>query len=230
MQRSEDVHAVLQVLKWSNDGLLSFLADRLESAKYRQLVSAGAPTPEEITAQYVKSQLTSVLYAVNNVCSGTEAHKAAVMATRIPLLLLQYLRRSASCSATPMSVAAGEYCRKHNPAVLCLDVHLAAVWCVINLLWSDKVAEGTSTGGDASASATQEGAAVVARAAALRRLGYEDVLKDVLEHSTCAASRQSAAGVGVGGRADTSGELRGCAGSQDLMERIQTALEKLRTR
>lgn len=200
-------------MAWSEGDLLNILEERLDPQLYQTLLTAAA---DGGNAQHdLKAQLVGVLYAVTNVCSGFEAHKAAVMNSKIPALLLQYLRIH---SSTPAAAAAGIGSSSTAAGHGLCDVHTAAVWCVINLLWCETAAEvsDTSNAQEASTSST-----AAARAAALKDLGYEDVLRSIL--ASCTAGSSSAAG-GSGAAVPL---LLGDSSSQDLIERVQTALQLL---
>eukprot|EP00878_Enallax_costatus_P014315 GHUV01014973.1.p1 GENE.GHUV01014973.1~~GHUV01014973.1.p1 ORF type:complete len:411 (+),score=143.93 GHUV01014973.1:1038-2270(+) len=224
-----------RLLAWSEGGLLPLLEDRLIPAHHAALLAAAQLPPAAavasagdltIASQIYREQLVSLLYAVNNVCSGSEAHKTAVMTSGIPGLLLQYLSISSSNSGgggggSQVAAAAVQPAGPAGPwsgiYPLC-DVRTAAVWCIINLLWCDPAVEasGTST---ASSSDVTAVAAAAAKAAALKDLGFEDALKGILAECAAAGSGGSSmAGVPA---------LLGDSARQDLLERAQTALQVL---
>jgi hypothetical protein len=183
----------LQLLQWCNNELLPLLESQLEPARYAPLFSASAqpagtasssssavPLPAGQHKQ-LQDALSGLLYVAANVCSGGEQHKAAVMASTLPSLLLTYLQlggqqmavAAAAAAAPSASAAPGssvEAAARHGQAgsVRSLwEVTLPVVWSVINLLWFQEVPVGrgprrpaaAAAGGDAGASASAAAAA-----------------------------------------------------------------------
>lgn len=83
---------------WAGPDLMSVLEEKLD------------PTNRWVAP----SMLVHALYTVVNILTGSEAHKAAVMLSNLPVLLLHHMRSSASA-----------------------EVRLPTVWCVINLTWPE---------------------------------------------------------------------------------------------
>jgi uncharacterized protein (DUF2237 family) len=234
-------HCWLQLTAWTGNGLLRLLEEQLDPALYTSLAAAaaddsGSSSSSSVAAeqqqQHLKARLVGLLYATANLCSVSEVHREAVVASKIPALLLQHVSARSSSSSSSSSRAA--------PAAWLQEVRLAAVWCVINMLWSEAGTAAAAAGSDAAAAAAGEAAASSAaaagRIAALKRLGYEDALKSILAQSTgplgvtAAAADQpspSAAAAAAGVSVPLPPPLPADAYSQDLCERLQTALEQL---
>jgi hypothetical protein len=244
---------VLQLNAWTGNGLLPLLEEQLDPALYSSLAAAAAGdgSSSEGAAeqqQHLKARIVGLLYAVANLCSAQEAQKEAVVASRIPVLLLQHLSAGSSSSSSG-----------GVPAAWVQEVRLAAVWCVINMLWSegDAAAAAAAQAGSAAGAADEAStaaAAAAARVAALKQLGYEDALKSILAQCTGAAAAAepavaaaaAASPSAAAGAAGAAGSSRGAGAaaaagvsvplppplpadvySQDLCERLQTALEQL---
>jgi hypothetical protein len=242
-----------QLIAWTGNALLPLLEEQLDPALYTSLAAAAAAAAADGSSssvaaeqqQHLKARLVGLLYATANLCSVNEVHREAVVASKIPALLLQHL--SASSSSSSSSAA---------PAAWLQEVRLAAVWCVINMLWSEAGTTAAAAGSDAAAAgeAAASSAAAAGRVAALKHLGYEDALKNILTQctgltgATAAAedrlSPSAPAGAALAGAGSSWGAgvaAAAAAGlsvplppplpadvySQDLCERLQTALEQL---
>jgi hypothetical protein len=240
----------LQLTAWTGNGLLPLLEEQLHPALYTSLAAAAADGSSSSVAaeqqQHLKARLVGLLYAIANLCSMNEVHREAVVASKIPALLLQHLSASSSSSSAA-------------PAAWLQEVRLAAVWCVINMLWSEAGTTAAAAGSDTAAAAGEAAAssatAAASRVAALKHLGYEDALKSILTQCTgatgataAAADQPSPSAAAAGATPAGAGSSRGAgvaaaaaAGlsvplpppmpadvySQDLCERLQTALEQL---
>lgn len=90
-----NVVVCMQLMQWSGGDLLTLLEERLDPS-----------------ASWNDSLLSGALYSVANICSGSEAHKDAIMSSNIPSLITHHLRENS----------------KHV-------VRVPALWCIINLLW-----------------------------------------------------------------------------------------------
>jgi uncharacterized protein (DUF2237 family) len=230
---------VVQLTAWTGNSLLPLLEQQLDPALYTSLAavttaegSSSSEGAEQEQQQHLKARLVGLLYATANLCSVSEVLKEAVVASQIPALLLQHL-----CTSSGSSSGGSK------PAAWVQEVRLAAVWCAINMLWSDAGAAAVAGEGSASAASA---AAAAARVAVLKQLGYEDALKSILAQcsgSAGAAEPAAASPAGLAGSSRAAGfaAAAGAVGvsallppplpadvySQDLCERLQTALEQL---
>ncbi|KAF8055946.1 ARMC8 [Scenedesmus sp. PABB004] len=191
-----------ELTAWSGGGLLPLLEQQLDPGA---CAAAAGGDEDAGAAAALCRRVERVLYAAANVCSGSEAAKDAVMASRLPALLLAHLRAGGGGGAAP-------------PPRWLPELRLAAVWCVINLLWCDPPpgedaraaaalqttlqAAGAAAGAAddmvataeaalhaADAAAAAPAAAAAGRAAALRGLGFEAALRALLDECTRGGAR-----------------------------------------
>ena len=121
-----------QVLQWSDNQLLPLLEQQLDPSLYQPVFdaaaaaaavspaaagSSAAAVPDAAQIEAVTTLLPGLLYTTSNICSGAEQHKAAIMNSRVPQLLLQFIRLGAQL-APPAVAAAGPSSRgtSRNPA------------------------------------------------------------------------------------------------------------------
>jgi hypothetical protein len=96
---------LLQVLQWSDYKLLPLLEQQLHPSLYQDLLHSTTAAAVDGSSQLpaVGTLLSGLLYTTSNICSGTESHKAAIMSSSVPQLLLQYI--SFGCEATRAAAA-----------------------------------------------------------------------------------------------------------------------------
>ncbi|KAI8473826.1 MAG: armadillo-type protein [Monoraphidium minutum] len=152
--------------------------------------------------------LEAALYAAANLCSGSEAQKSAVMGSNVPALLLHHLRVApAPAAAAPAAVAA--------PA--------AATACGGARSGSGVAAAAAAAGAAAAAEPTASQLRVPAVWAVINLLWFDSAAHPSAPPPEVAARGAALRALGV------EAALRALAqdDSQDLRERVQTALEQL---
>jgi len=259
----------VQLICWSDGNLLPMLEQQLDPALYQQLHSATAAAaaataacPDSSTrasssgssaapVQQLRSQLVALLYSTANICSGYEVHKEAVMNSKIPTFLLHHLKLgSIDVNSSRPGAAGGEAAAAVSSAgaldaeALMCDVRSAAVWCIINLLWSDKSPAAPAAEAGAAAACSHRSQGVEVRAKTLKDMGFEQAMMELLSR-ICTRTAEASAASAAAGQSASPADRAGAAsvseaaplpplpprmldaGSQDLTERLRTALEQL---
>ncbi|KIY99656.1 hypothetical protein MNEG_8304 [Monoraphidium neglectum] len=197
---------IQELFSWSGGDILPLLEERLDPTA--AAASAAGPRGLEAT-----------VYAVANLCSGAEAHKAAVMASNVPALLLHHLRaqpQEAAAAAAATTAAVGP---RGGAAAACGG----AAGGRRSGSRSGSGGGGGAAAGDAAAVPTAAQLRVPAVWAVINLLWFDSAAHPGAPPPEVAARAARLRDLGV------EAALKALAADedQDLRERVQTALEQL---